>query len=66
MLQMKAHCETCGVPLPPPSGLAFICSYECTFCEACAYGTLGSACPNCGGRLLRRPPRQEVSEPPLR
>jgi hypothetical protein len=32
-----------------------ICSFECTFCRACAEGVLGGRCPNCGGDLVRRP-----------
>ncbi|MBD0291878.1 MAG: DUF1272 domain-containing protein, partial [Thermoleophilia bacterium] len=40
----------------PTDGDAFICSYECTFCPACA-GALAVACPNCGGELVRRPRR---------
>jgi hypothetical protein len=34
-----------------------ICSYECTFCSACAQGKLEGKCPNCGGVLERRPTR---------
>jgi hypothetical protein len=35
-----------------------ICSFECTFCAACAAGRLpGGRCPNCGGELVRRPVR---------
>jgi hypothetical protein len=34
-----------------------ICSFECTFCRACAEGRLGGRCPNCGGELVRRPLR---------
>jgi hypothetical protein len=36
---------------------AFICSFECGFCEACARGELAGTCPNCAGGLLPRPPR---------
>ena len=32
------------------------CSYQCTFCPACAV-ELAHACPNCGGELVRRPRR---------
>ena len=35
---------------------AFICSYECTFCEPCAAG-MAHVCPNCGGALRPRPTR---------
>jgi hypothetical protein len=34
-----------------------ICSFECTFCRACAEGTLHGRCPNCTGELVTRPRR---------
>jgi len=43
--------------LPPSSFEAMICSFECTFCEACASDVLNGVCPNCGGELMRRPTR---------
>ena len=54
-LAMKARCEKCGAPLPEADP-AWICSYECTFCDGCA-GSLSARCPNCGGELVRRPRR---------
>lgn len=57
MLEMRAGCERCKRPLPADSGDAVICSYECTFCAACAAGPLAGRCPNCGGTLERRPTR---------
>jgi hypothetical protein len=36
---------------------ARICSFECTFCAACADTRLKGHCPNCGGELVRRPVR---------
>lgn len=57
MLSMRPNCECCGCDLSPETGRAFICSFECTYCEACATGTLGGACPNCGGELALRPRR---------
>jgi hypothetical protein len=57
MLQMRPVCECCGKPLPADQSGAFICSFECTFCEACARGVLRSICPNCGGGLVPRPVR---------
>jgi hypothetical protein len=57
MLQLRPGCECCDTDLPGESAAAFICSFECTFCEACATGTLAGKCPNCGGELVRRPPR---------
>ena len=54
-LEMRDRCERCDAPLPG-SGAAFICSYECTFCPACADG-MSHICPNCGGELVPRPRR---------
>lgn len=56
MLEMKKDCETCRTALSP-DGVAYICSYECTFCEICAKGEHGGVCPNCGGELVARPKR---------
>jgi hypothetical protein len=57
MLQLRPSCECCDADLPPDSGRARICSFECTFCEDCAGGRLGGVCPNCGGELVARPVR---------
>jgi uncharacterized protein len=54
-LEMRTSCERCGAPLGHGSD-AYICSYECTFCHACA-DELELLCPNCGGELVRRPRR---------
>lgn len=56
MLEMRPDCERCGVDLPADAGGAFNCSFECTFCAACAHA-LDELCPNCGGELLDRPTR---------
>lgn len=56
MLLMKPNCECCDRDLDPSGPDARICSFECTWCEACAEH-LGDTCPNCGGTLLVRPPR---------
>ena len=56
MLEMRPDCERCGVDLPADAGGAFICSFECTFCAACAHA-LDELCPKCGGELLDRPTR---------
>ena len=58
-LAMRPDCERCGVDLPPDSQLAFICSFECTFCASCVEGPLARTCPNCGGNFERRPTRSE-------
>jgi uncharacterized protein len=57
MLQLRPNCECCDRNLPPDSADARICSFECTFCAACAASVLHGKCPNCGGELLTRPRR---------
>ncbi|OOG58084.1 DUF1272 domain-containing protein [Polaromonas sp. C04] len=57
MLQLRPNCECCNKDLPPDSGDARICSFECTFCASCAETVLMGACPNCGGELVPRPRR---------
>lgn len=54
-LAMRTTCEKCQAPLGA-GDLAFICSYECTFCAPCAIG-MAQSCPNCRGELVRRPRR---------
>jgi hypothetical protein len=58
-LAMKAVCERCNAPLPHDA-VARICSFECTFCPACAE-SMGNVCPNCGGELVARPRRTNAS-----
>jgi hypothetical protein len=55
-LEMRETCERCGKALPKNDAEARICSYECTFCGACAE-TIQNLCPNCGGELVPRPRR---------
>ena len=57
MLALRPGCECCNVDLPGHSADARICSFECTFCAACAGGVLQGRCPNCGGELVQRPRR---------
>src|SRR5258706_4505606 len=57
MLQLRPNCECCGRALAPDSTEARICSFECTFCAACADATLKGWCPNCGGGMVARPRR---------
>ena len=57
MLQLRPNCECCDRDLPPDSTEARICSFECTFCSACAEARLRGICPNCGGELVARPRR---------
>jgi uncharacterized protein len=54
-LEMRTECERCGRALAADSADARICSFECTFCAACADEL--AACPNCGGELVPRPRR---------
>jgi uncharacterized protein len=63
MLEMRASCERCGRELPAASADAVICSFECTFCAACAQGALAGRCPNCSGVLERRPTRNPAKTP---
>ena len=57
MLELRPNCEYCDTDLPPDVTDAMICSFECTFCMACAANTFNHHCPNCGGNLTRRPIR---------
>jgi hypothetical protein len=59
-LEMRSACERCGAALAGDDE-AFICSYECTFCAACA-GEMKAVCPNCGGELVVRPRRKNARE----
>ncbi len=59
MLEMQPLCQRCDSPLPD-DGLAFICSYERTYCPTCA-GELGTVCSNCGAELVVRPRRQPAA-----
>ena len=57
MLEMRPNCEHCDADLAPDARNALICSFECTWCRACAEAEFGGACPNCGGDLQARPRR---------
>lgn len=57
MLALRPSCEHCNCALPPDSTEARICSFECTFCAACADTVLHNVCPNCGGGFCVRPVR---------
>jgi two-component system, LytTR family, sensor kinase len=51
-----------------PDAEAYVCSYECTYCNECK-AAAGATCPHCAGELLRRPKRNaatpEVSAPQI-
>lgn len=55
-LELRPTCEHCNKALPADALDARICSFECTFCAACAE-LLGNVCPNCGGSFAPRPIR---------
>lgn len=57
MLELRPNCECCDTDLPPESAEARICTFECTFCAACADTVLNGTCPNCSGNLVARPIR---------
>lgn len=57
MLALRPNCECCDANLAPDQAGAMICSFECTFCSACAEARLSGRCPNCGGALMARPLR---------
>jgi hypothetical protein len=57
MLELRPGCECCDRDLPPGAEDARICSFERTFCRACAEAVLHGRCPNCGGELVPRPRR---------
>ncbi|GAB2177572.1 DUF1272 domain-containing protein [Dongia sp. agr-C8] len=57
MLELRPNCECGDRDLPPESTEARICTYECTFCAACAETVFAGVCPNCGGNLVPRPIR---------
>ncbi len=60
-LELRPNCEMCGKDLPPQSGDALICTYECTYCADCAENVLHNVCINCGGNLAPRPIRPKQS-----
>jgi uncharacterized protein len=55
MLDMKPQCERCASILGEDE-IAFICSYECTFCGTCTRW-FQARCPNCSTELCPRPRR---------
>lgn len=59
MLALRPSCEHCNVLLPPESGEAMICSFECTFCVTCVTELLKEVCPNCGEGFEKRPVRSK-------
>ena len=58
---LKPNCECCDCDLPNGDPDARICTFECTFCAACATQRFQGACPNCGRNLVARPTRPAAS-----
>ncbi len=56
---MKSACDGCKVSLAPDCN-AYICSYDCTFCQSC-FTRNRKLCPNCASELTRRPKRLNVA-----
>lgn len=54
-LEMRTECERCRQQLGHED-VAFVCSFECTYCVDCAE-VLGGVCDTCSGELVRRPRR---------
>jgi hypothetical protein len=52
-LELRTACERCGGARARNSPAEF-CTFECTFCPACA-AALDHICPNCDGELVPRP-----------
>jgi len=57
MLEIRPSCEHCDTDLPYNATDAMICTFECTYCEACAIELFKNVCPNCGGGFVPRPIR---------
>jgi len=57
MLELRPSCEHCDKDLPPDCAEAMMCTFECTFCQACVDNVLNNVCPNCGGGFVYRPIR---------
>lgn len=57
---MRDDCEQCGALLRADD-VAYICSYECTYCAGC-YDAFEHRCKNCDGELVRRPRRVPEAE----
>ena len=57
MLALRPNCECCDKDLPNGAPDALICTFECTFCAACAAKHFNGRCPNCTGDLVKRPTR---------
>ena len=61
MLEIRPNCECCDRDLPNGAADARICTFECSFCAACAEQRFAGVCPNCGGDLVLRPTRPQAA-----
>ncbi len=59
-LSLRPNCECCDLDLPNGDQRARLCTFECTFCAACAEQRFAGQCPNCGGDLVLRPTRPDA------
>ena len=57
MLEPRPNCEYFGKDLLPECKDVLICTFECTFCSACAESVLKYQYPNYRGNLVERPVR---------
>ena len=57
MLEIRPNCEHCNKELPNTSTEAMICTFECTYCKACALEVFENVCPSCSGNFTERPIR---------
>ena len=57
MLELQPNSEICDIDLPAQSAEVSICSFEFTYCAACADDLLKGVCPNFGGEQVPRPIR---------
>jgi len=66
MLEIRPNCEHCNKDLPNTSTDAMICSFECTYCKACALEIFANVCPSCTGNFVERPirPEKEIEKYP--
>ena len=66
MLEIRPNCEHCNKDLPNTSIDAMICSFECTYCRACALEIFENVCPSCSGNFVNRPirPQSQVEKYP--
>lgn len=65
MLDLRPNCETCDCDLAADTA-AYICTFECTYCENCANNIHQDICPNCQGNLEKRPirPKERLGQYP--